>query len=60
MTADNYTGEWPVESFRNHGIAYERVEKNKSELYPALVPTVTGKQIELLDHRKLIEELRRL
>ena len=57
---DNYAGEWPVESFRNRGIAYERAEKNKSELYLALVPTVNGKQIELLDHRKLIEELRRL
>jgi hypothetical protein len=57
---DNYAGEWPIESFRNCGIAYERAEKNKSELYLALVPTVDGKQIELLDHRKLIEELRRL
>jgi len=60
VIGDNYAGEWPVESFRNCGIAYERSEKNKSELYLQLVPTVNGKQIQLLDHRKLIEELRRL
>ena len=34
--------------------------RTKSELYLALIPAVNGKQIELLDHRKLIEELRRL
>jgi hypothetical protein len=33
VIGDNYAGEWPVESFRNCGIAYERSEKNKSELY---------------------------
>jgi hypothetical protein len=60
LMGDNYAGEWPVESFRNCGIAYERAGKNKSELYLALVPTVNDKQIELLDYRKLIEELRRL
>jgi hypothetical protein len=48
LMGDNYAGEWPVEPFRNCGIAYERAEKNKSELYLALVPTVNDKQIELL------------
>jgi hypothetical protein len=60
VTGDNYASEWPVEAFRLNGIAYERAAKNKSELYLALIPAVNGKQIELLDHRKLIEELRRL
>ena len=60
VTGDNCAGEWPVESFRTCGIAYERSEKNKSELYLALIPAVNGKQIELLDHCRLIEELRRL
>jgi hypothetical protein len=60
VTGDNYASEWPVEAFRLNGIAYERSEKNKSELYLALIPAVNGKQVELLDHRKLIEELRRL
>ena len=60
VTGDNYAGEWPVESFRTSGIAYERAEKHKSELYLALIPTVNGKQVELLDHRRLIDELRSL
>jgi hypothetical protein len=35
VVGDNYAGEWPVESFRTCGIAYERAEKHKSELYLA-------------------------
>src|SRR5918993_545363 len=60
VVGDNYATEWPVEAFRLNGIAYERAAKNKSKLYLALIHAVNGKQIELLDHRKLIEELRRL
>jgi hypothetical protein len=60
IISDNYAGEWPVESFKNCGIAYERAEKHKSELYLSLIPTVNAKLIELPDHHKLIEELRRL
>jgi hypothetical protein len=43
VTGDNYAGEWPVESFRLNGITYEKSERNKSELYLQLVPTVNGK-----------------
>jgi hypothetical protein len=60
IVGDNYAGEWPVESFRNCGIAYERAEKHKSELYLSLISVVNAKRIELPDDRKLIEELRRL
>jgi hypothetical protein len=60
IVGDNYGGEWPVESFKNCGIAYERAEKHKSELYLSLIPTVNAKLVELLDDHKLIEELRRL
>jgi hypothetical protein len=34
--------------------------RNTSQSFTWLIPTVNGKQIELLDHRRLIEELRRL
>jgi hypothetical protein len=60
IVGDNYGGEWPVESFRNCGVAYERGEKHKSELYLSLIPVVNAKRIELPEDRKLIEELRRL
>jgi hypothetical protein len=60
VTGDDYAGEWPVASFRNHGIAYERCEKNKSELYLAFVPVTNSAGVELPDDKRLFNELRRL
>ena len=42
VIADNYAGEWPVESFRLDGIAYEKSEKNNSELYLHLISTANA------------------
>jgi hypothetical protein len=33
ITGDRYAGEWPVEQFRKHGIAYEAAPKPKNDLY---------------------------
>ena len=60
VTGDNYAGEWPVSYFRQRGIDYQKSEKAKSELYLAMIPAVNGKQVELLDNRQMVEELRRL
>src|SRR5215510_9182395 len=60
VTGDNYAGEWPVASFRSHGIAYERCEKNKSELYLAFVPVTNSGGVELPDDKILFNQLRRL
>jgi hypothetical protein len=60
VTGDNYGGEWPVASFRNCGVAYEKAEKHKSELYLGFIPIVNAKNVELLDNKRLIDELRRL
>ena len=60
VTGDNYGGEWPVASFRSHGIAYERCEKSKSELYLAFVPVTNSGGVELPDDKRLFNELRRL
>jgi hypothetical protein len=60
ITGDAYGGEWPREQFRKHGINYEVSEKNRSQLYLGLIPAVSSKRVELLDHRALINELRRL
>jgi hypothetical protein len=60
VTGDNYGGEWPVASFRSHGIAYERCEKSKSELYLAFVPVTNSHDVELPDDKRLFNELRRL
>jgi hypothetical protein len=45
---------------RKHGIAYEVSDKNRSQLYLELIPALSSKRVELLDHRGLINELRRL
>jgi hypothetical protein len=60
VTGDNYGGEWPVASFRTYGIAYERCEKSKSELYLAFVPVTNSGGVELPDDKRLFNELRRL
>src|SRR4030095_16274118 len=60
INGDNYGGEWPVASFRSHGIAYERCEKSKSELYLTFVPVTNSGGVELPDDKRLFNELRRL
>src|SRR5262249_40171727 len=60
VVGDNYGGEWPKEQFRKHNITYELSEKHRSQLYLDLIPALNSKRVELPDHRKLIDELRRL
>ena len=60
ITGDNYSGEWCVEAFRQNRITYQRSEWNKSELYLAMIPAVNAKQIQLLEHKRMLEQFRRL
>src|SRR5262249_32910740 len=60
VVGDNYGGEGPKAEFAKHGINYEMAEKNKSELYLALIPQLTSRSVELLDDERLKNELRRL
>ena len=46
VTGDRYAGEWPRERFRVHGINYEIVEKNRSELYLELLPAINSQTVE--------------
>ena len=57
VTGDNFGGEWPKEAFRKHGIAYERSDKPKSQLYQALLPLINSSRILLLDNDRLLHEL---
>lgn len=59
-TGDAYAGEWPREQFARNGVNYQVSEKNKSKLYLGLIPVMTSRRLELLDNRKMIDELRRL
>lgn len=57
---DRYGGEWPREGFRNKGIDYILHPRSKSELYVDLLPHLTSRSVELLDHAKLHDELKNL
>ena len=54
---DRYAGEWPVESFRNHGITFEASAKPKSDLYQELLPKLNSCEVDLLDLPRLIAQL---
>ena len=57
---DRYAGEWPREQFEKFGIRYEPAGKPKSELYVDLLPLLNSRRIDLLDHPKLVNQLRGL
>jgi hypothetical protein len=54
---DRYGGEWPIESFRNHGITYEASAKSKSELYLQLLSQLNSRAVGLLDVPRLVAQL---
>jgi len=57
IQGDRYGGEWCREPFRTRGIDYKLAEKTKSEYYQAFLPLVNSKNIDLLDHPKLIAQI---
>ena len=57
IVGDRYGGEFPRELFRKHGIAYEVADKAKSDIYKEFLPLVNSGQCELLDHKKMINQL---
>jgi len=57
IEGDHYAGAWPIERFRIHGITYEPCARPKSELYADLLPLLNSGRCELLDHRRLVDQL---
>jgi hypothetical protein len=57
ITGDRYAGEWPREQFSKFGIRYDATTKSKSDMYVDLLPLINSRQIDLLDHTKLISQL---
>ena len=58
--ADSYTGDFPREQFRLHGVTCKPCPWDRSELYLQLLPLVNAKQVQLLDVPELLRELRGL
>jgi hypothetical protein len=57
ISGDRYAGEWPREMFGKFGVYYEPSAKVKSALYIDLLPLINSKRIDLLDHRKMFNQL---
>jgi len=60
VTGDRYAAEWVVSAFKNRGINYQHSEKPKSEIYLEAEPLFSTGQVDLLDHSRLLNELRLL
>ena len=60
VRGDRYGGEWPRERFAVHGITYELSEKTKSEIYLSALPILNSGRAELLDHKRLRNQLTNL
>ena len=58
---DKYAGEWPAQSFRDHGnVAYHQSDDPKSNLYLQALPLITSGKVELPEAKRLIAQLRAL
>jgi hypothetical protein len=55
--SDRYSLGWTAERFREHGITLEYSPKSRSDLYREFIPLVLSKQCELLDNKKLRNQL---
>jgi hypothetical protein len=53
---DRYAANWSSEQFLKNAINYRPSERSKSEIYLSFLPMVMSGQIELLDHKKLLNQ----
>jgi hypothetical protein len=60
VSGDAYAAQWVVDAFRLHGVAYRHEEKNRSELFLALLPLLTGNVAVLLDLPRLVAQVSQL
>jgi len=60
VTGDKYAGAWVTQSFDDEGITYEPSKLNKSEIYLEFEPLMARQAVELLDIKRLFEQLRGL
>jgi hypothetical protein len=57
IQSDRWGGVWPVEQFQKFGVRCEQSAKPKSDLYVDFLPLVNSRRIELLDDKRLINQL---
>jgi hypothetical protein len=56
VTGDRYGSSWVSERFSLHGCAYKPAEKAKSDLYKDVLPAINSRQVDFLDHPKLLAQ----
>jgi hypothetical protein len=57
VVGDRYAGEWVREPFRRHGIDYQLSEAPKSDIYRDALPLFNAGRAQLLDVKRLINQL---
>lgn len=57
VRGDRYAGIWPESEFGKHGIGYEPSEQSKSEIYLTLLPLLMSGRVELLDNRRMVDQI---
>jgi hypothetical protein len=57
VTGDRYAGDWPKEQFLKRGIIYEASERTKSDIYRELLPLINARRCDLLDNKRMLNQL---
>jgi hypothetical protein len=57
VNGDRYSGTFASEQFAANGLGYQFSERSKSELYVELLPLLNSGKVELLDNKRLIDQL---
>ena len=57
VIGDRYAGEWVREPFRRHGVDYQLSEAPKSDIYRDALPLFNASRAQLLDLKRLINQL---
>lgn len=60
IEGDRYSGEWVISEFAKHGISMKNSELTSSEIYLEFWPLIMNGSVELLENRRLIDQLRGL
>ena len=57
VIGDRYAGEWVRETFRRHGVDYQVSEASKSDIYRDALPLFNAGRAQLLDAKRLVNQL---
>ena len=53
---DDYGKQWVIDAFKRHGIAFKRLERNRSEIYLEALPLFSSGRAVLLDNDRMVNQ----